>query len=215
MTNVTITKANKATAIAAIKAADNLDTAVRSAIAAYAKLGKVLKRIEAAVTDKNGKRNNAAFDTALVQLGLRDAKAGKADKRSSVQRDLFSRDNRSLCVKLADNLPAANAFLKAQAKAGGKVSTMSGVLSKIAAKHRKPKAAANVIKAAGENVPAYTDDAFYAAGHYAAWQKLADKFYNDCRAMGVSSVDALALLERYDDEKHVNADLKMAQAKAA
>lgn len=184
---VNITKANIQTAAAAIAATDKLDQTVRQSIAAYAKLGKVLKRLP---------DDRAAFDAALVKLGLRDAKGGKDDKRSTVQRDLFSRDNRSLCVKLADNLPAVNAFLKQQAKTGGKVNTMSGVLSKIAAKHRKPTKPQN-----GKPENQQND-----------FEKLADKFYADCRKLGITSLDALAMLQNYDSEKNIDADLKMSQA---
>ena len=185
---VNITKQNIETAAAAIEATDKLDQSVRQSIAAYAKLGKVLKRLP---------DDRAAFDAALVKLGLRDAKTGKNDKRSTVQRDLFSRDNRSLCVKLADNLPAVNSFLKQQAKTGGKVNTMSGVLSKIAAKHRKP-----AVKPENAKPENQQND----------FEKLADKFYADCRKLGITSIDALAMLQNYDSEKNVDADLKMAQA---
>jgi len=198
---VNITKQNIVTAKAAIEATDKLDQTVRQSIAAYAKLGKVLKRLP---------DDRAAFDAALVKLGLRDAKTGKADKRSTVQRDLFSRDNRSLCVKLADNLPAVNAFLKQQAKTGGKVNTMSGVLSKIAAKHRKPAAkaqnAALVQPAGADTASQNVDDTT------AQFQKLANAFYADCRKLGINSVDALAMLGKWDSEENVQLDEKMAQA---
>lgn len=185
---VNITKQNIVTAKAAIEATDKLDQSVRQSIAAYAKLGKVLQRLP---------DDRAAFDAALVKLKLRDAKTGKDDKRSTVQRDLFSRDNRSLCVKLADNLPAVNSFLKQQAKVGGKVNTMSGVLTKIAAKHRKP-----AVKPENGKPENQQND----------FEKLADKFYADCRKLGITSIDALAMLQNYDSEKNVDADLKMAQA---
>ena len=187
---VNITKQNIVTAKAAIEATDKLDQTVRQSIAAYAKLGKILKRLP---------DDRAAFDAALVKLGLRDAKTGKDDKRSTVQRDLFSRDNRSLCVKLADNLPAVNRFLKKQAKTGGKVNTMSGVLSKIAAEHRKAKTGGKPQNGKPENPQ---ND----------FEKLADKFYADCRKLGITSLDALAMLQNYDSEKNIDADLKMSQA---
>ena len=203
---VNITKQNIVTAKAAIEATDKLDQTVRQSIAAYAKLGKVLKRLP---------EDRAAFDAALIKLGLRDAKAGKDDKRSTVQRDLFSRDNRSLCVKLADNLPAVNAFLKKQAKTGGKVNTMSGVLSKIAAEHRKSaKAQDKLIQPAGVDNSTRIDDEFYQGENSKAaqFQKLANAFYADCRKLGIDSVDALALLQKFDSPENVEADLKMAQA---
>jgi hypothetical protein len=187
---INITKKNIETATAAIEATDKLDQSVRQSIAAYAKLGKVLKRLP---------DDRAAFDAALVKLKLRDAKTGKNDKRSTVQRDLFSRDNRSLCVKLADNLPAVNRFLKQQAKTGGKVNTMSGVLSKISAEHRKANTGSKPKNAKPENQQ--TD-----------FEKLADKFYADCRKLGITSIDALAMLQNYDSDKNIDADLKMAQA---
>jgi len=212
---VNITKQNIVTAKAAIEATDKLDQTVRQSIAAYAKLGKVLKRLP---------EDRAAFDAALVKLGLRDAKTGKDDKRSTVQRDLFSRDNRSLCVKLADNLPAVNAFLKKQAKTGGKVNTMSGVLSKIAADHRKTKTGgkpqnAKLIQPAGaDNSTEITAGTYDLANHFgdmdqvAKFQKLANAFYADCRKLGVNSVDALALLGKWDSEENIQLDQKMAQA---
>ena len=187
---VNITKKNIEAAAAAIAVTDKLDQTVRQSIAAYAKLGKILKRLP---------DDRAAFDAALVKLGLRDAKAGKDDKRSTVQRDLFSRDNRSLCIKLADNLPAVNRFLKKQAKTGGKVNTMSGVLSKIAAEHRTAKNGGKAQNAKPENPQ---ND----------FEKLADKFYADCRKLGITSLDALAMLQNYDSEKNIDADLKMSQA---
>lgn len=182
---INITKKNIETATAAIEATDKLDQTVRQSIAAYAKLGKVLKRLP---------DDRAAFDAALVKLKLRDAKTGKDDKRSTVQRDLWHRDNRSLCVKLYDNMPAVNRYLKQQAKTGGKVSTMSGVLTKIAAEHRK----ANT----GSKPKNQQTD----------FEKLADKFYADCRKLGITSIDALAMLQNYDSEKNIEADLKMAKA---
>lgn len=196
---VNITKKNIETAAAAIAATDKLDQTVRQSIAAYAKLGKILKRLP---------DDRAAFDAALVKLGLRDAKTGKDDKRSTVQRDLFSRDNRSLCIKLADNLPAVNRYLKHQAKVGGKVSTMSGVLSKISAQHRKSAKAQNkLIQPAGaDNAPQNVDDTT------AQFQKLANVFYANCRKLGINSIDALEMLRQWDSAENVDLDDKMAQA---
>ena len=184
---IVITESNVETAAATLEAIANTDKTVRQEIAARIKLGKILKRLPT---------ERAAFDAALVKLGLRDAKAGKDDNRTATERDIMSRDDRSLCVKACDNARAVNAFLKRQAKTGGKVSSLSGVLSKIAAHHRKPNKPQN-----GKPENQQSD-----------FEKLADKFYADCRKLGITSLDALAMLQNYDSEKNIDADLKMAQA---
>lgn len=216
MTNVSITKANIETATNAIKAIANIDTSVRNGIAANAKLGKILKRITKACTRSDGTLDNKAFDAALVKLGLRDAKTGKNDKRTTAQRDTMSRDNRSLAVKLADNLPAINKALKAHK---GKVSSMSGAIALIAPKKTlKPKA--ELVQPSGENgISLDVMDAEHALGidsDAITFEMAADNFYALCRAkFKMSSIDALAKLQSYDNEKNVNADLKLEQKLAA
>lgn len=212
MTNVSITKANIETATNAINAIAAIDTSVRDGIAANAKLGKILKRITKACTRPDGTLDNKAFDAALVKLGLRDAKTGKDDKRKTDQRDIMSRDNRSLCVQLADKLPAINAALKAHK---GKISSMSGAIALI-----KPKTAPKqkaLVQPAGISLDVM--DAEHAAGidsDAITFEMAADNFYALCRAkFNMSSIDALAKLQDYDNEKNVNADMKLEQKLAA
>ena len=208
MTNVSITKANIETATNAIKAIANIDTSVRNGIAANAKLGKILKRITKACTRSAGTLDNKAFDAALVKLGLRDAKTGKNDKRTTAQRDTMSRDNRSLAVTLADKLPAINKALKAHK---GKVSSMSGAIALI-----KPKTAPKqkaLVQPAGENNGLV--EPVLQAGSI-SFEQAADNFYALCRAkFNMSSIDALAKLQSYDNEKNVEADMKLEQKLAA
>ena len=187
---IVITKANVETAAATLEAIANTDKTVRQEIAARIKLGKILKRLPT---------ERAAFDAALVALKLRHPKTGKDDKRSATERDIMSRDDRSLCVKACYNARTVNAYLKHQAKVGGKVSSLSGVLSKIASHHRKPKTGGKPQNGKPEN---QQND----------FEKLADKFYADCRKLGITSLDALAMLQNYDSEKNIDADLKMSQA---
>ena len=210
MTNVSITKANIETATNAINAIAKIDTSVRDGIAANAKLGKILKRITKACTRSDGSLDNKAFDACLVKLGLRDAKTGKNDKRTTAQRDIMSRDNRSLAVKLADNLPAINKALKAHK---GKVSAMSGAIALI-----KPKTAPKqkaLVQPAGDTGGISLDvmDAEHALGidsDAITFEMAADNFYALCRAkFKMSSIDALAKLQSYDNEKNINADLKL------
>lgn len=206
MTNVSITKANIETATNAIKAIANIDTSVRNGIAANAKLGKILTRITKACTRSEGSLDNKAFDAALVKLGLRDAKTGKDDKRKTDQRDIMSRDNRSLAVQLADKLPAINKALKAHK---GKVSSMSGAIALI-----KPKTAPkqkSLVQPAGEN-NGLVEPVLQAGA--ISFEQAADNFYALCRAkFNMSSIDALAKLQSYDNEKNVEADIQMLQAK--
>lgn len=202
MTNVSITKANIETATNAINAIAAIDTSVRDGIAANAKLGKILKRITKACTRSEGSLDNKAFDAALVKLGLRDAKTGKDDKRKTDQRDIMSRDNRSLAVQLADKLPAINKALKAHK---GKVSSMSGAIALI-----KPKTAPkqkSLVQPAGEN-NGLVEPVLQAGA--ISFEQAADNFYALCRAkFNMSSIDALAKLQSYDNEKNVEADMKL------
>tara|TARA_R110000772_G_scaffold161952_2_gene273152 strand:- start:51 stop:683 length:633 start_codon:yes stop_codon:yes gene_type:complete len=208
MTNVSITKANIETATNAINAIAAIDTSVRDGIAANAKLGKILKRITKACKRPDGSLDNKSFDAALVKLGLRDAKTGKDDKRKTDERDIMSRDNRSLAVQLADKLPAINKALKAHK---GKVSSMSGAIALI-----KPKTASKqkaLVQPAGEN-NGLVEPVLQAGA--ISFEQAADNFYALCRAkFNMSSIDALAKLQSYDNEKNVEADMKLEQKIAA
>ena len=175
-----------------IEAFDNATSSIDTAIAAGLEMGKVLAAITKRAT-VDGKLSLSLLDSGLVSLGLREPKI-EGDKRSNEERDIgLSKNDRSLCKKLFENQKTVKANVKKAKKSGSRIKSVSGALAK-----------SNVIR---NNTPIEPlpqneiDEKFV---------KLLNKFYADCRKLGIDSITALEKANNTDSEEAVNADLKMA-----
>lgn len=175
-----------------IEAFDNATSSIDAAIAAGLEMGKVLAAITKRATI-DGKLSLSLLDSGLVSLGLREPKI-EGDKRSNEERDIgLSKNDRSLCKKLFENQKTVKANVKKAKKSGSRIKSVSGALAK-----------SNVIR---NNTPIEPlpqneiDEKFV---------KLLNKFYSDCRKLGLDSITALEKANNTDSEEAVNADLKMA-----
>lgn len=205
MKNIRISKTQTAIATAAVEAFNSADASIWIAVEAGIKLGKTLKTVTARCTDDSGKLDQKAFDAALVALKLRDRIRGDEDKRTTAQREKngLSRDNRSLCIQLADaGMPKIKAAYDRKLKTNPayKASSISGMIKLI--KATDPKA-----KAAAKNKPPMAID--QAISNYFAFAR---------KHHGMTSTEAVAAVAKFYDNLPgaiVDADIEIGKQRKA